>query len=156
MSSQITFGGFIQDDWRVNAKLTVNYGLRLEHERGLSEENNNFTVGWDPKMTSVLSSITIPADPLSGTPARAVSGGLMYAGVDGNKTYQGNAPNLKWSPRVGAAYALDTEDRHPRRVRPVLGAIELRRFQARPATTTARSATHRTPSSRAAEATRLR
>jgi trimeric autotransporter adhesin len=102
-------GGFIQDDWRVNGKLTVNYGLRLEHERGLSEENNNFTVGWDPKMTSVLSSITVPADPLSGAPARAVSGGLMYAGVDGNNTYQGNAPALKWSPRVGAAYTLDSK-----------------------------------------------
>src|SRR4029079_18140405 len=98
------FGGFAQDDWRISSKLTLNYGLRLEHERGLSEENNNFTVGWDPKMTSVLSSITVPADPLSGAPARAVSGGLMYAGVDGNNTYQGNAPALKWSPRVGAAY----------------------------------------------------
>ena len=37
------FGGFVQDDWRVNSKLTLNYGLRLEHENGLSEENNNFT-----------------------------------------------------------------------------------------------------------------
>ena len=31
----------------------------------------------------------------------------MYAGVDGNKTYQGNAPAVKWSPRVGVAYAFD-------------------------------------------------
>ena len=28
------FGGFVQDDWRVSSKLTVNYGLRLEHENG--------------------------------------------------------------------------------------------------------------------------
>ena len=58
-------------------------------------------------MTSALSTIAIPADPVAGTPARTVAGGLMYAGVDGNKTYQGNAPAVKWSPRVGAVYAVN-------------------------------------------------
>ena len=100
------FGGYAQDDWRVSSKFTVNYGLRLEHEAGLGEQNNNFTVGFDRSMTSPLSTITIPADPLAGTAARQVTGGLMYAGVDGNPTTQGNPPNLKWSPRVGAVYSM--------------------------------------------------
>ncbi len=39
------YGGFIQDDWRVTDKLTVNYGVRLEHETGLSEKNNQLIVG---------------------------------------------------------------------------------------------------------------
>ena len=85
----------------------MNYGVRVEHEKGLSEENNAFTVGWDPAMTSALSTVTIPADAVAGTPARTVTGGLMYAGVDGNKTYQGNAPAAKWSPRLGVVYAFD-------------------------------------------------
>ena len=101
------YGGYWQDDWRVNSKLTLNYGLRVEHEDGLREQNNNFTVGFDPAATSALSSITIPADPIAGVSARPVVGGLMYAGVNGAKTTQGNPPKAKWSPRVGAVYSLD-------------------------------------------------
>jgi len=100
-------GGYAQDDWRVNTKLTVNYGLRLEHETGMAEKNNNFTVGFDRTVTNALSTVAIPADPLAGVPARTVTGGLLYAGVDGNPTTQGNPPGVKWSPRVGAAYSVD-------------------------------------------------
>ena len=100
------FGGYLQDDWRVSSKFTLNYGLRLEHETGLAEQNNNFTVGFDPTMTSALSSVVIPADPVAGTPARTVTGGLMYAGVNGNPTTQGNPPKVKASPRVGAVYSF--------------------------------------------------
>jgi hypothetical protein len=102
------YGGYVQDDWRVTSKFTVNYGLRLEHETGVAELNNNFTVGFDQKVTNALSSVTIPADPVAGTQARTVAGGLMYAGVDGNPTTQGNPPKMKWSPRLGAVYSLDT------------------------------------------------
>ena len=33
----------------------------------------------------------------------------MYAGVDGNTMTQGNPPKIKWSPRVGAVYSLNTK-----------------------------------------------
>ena len=101
-------GGYAQDDWRVNSKFTLNYGIRIEHETGLADTNNNFTVGFDRAATSALTSVVIPADPVAGTSARQVVGGLMYAGVNGNKTTQGNPPALKWSPRVGAVYSLNT------------------------------------------------
>jgi hypothetical protein len=102
------YGAYAQDDWRVSSKFTVNYGLRVEHETGIAEQDNNFTVGFDPSATSTLTGVTIPADAVAGIGARNARGGLMYAGVDGNKTTQGNPPKLKWSPRVGAVYSLNT------------------------------------------------
>jgi len=105
------FGGYWQDDWRVSSKFTLNYGLRVEHEDGIRETGNNFSVGFDSKATSALSSVTIPAsvDPTGGTPARTVTGGLMYSGVNGNNEYQGNPPRAKWSPRVGAVYSITSK-----------------------------------------------
>ena len=74
----------MQDDWRVSDKLTLNYGIRLEHESGLAEADNKLVVGFDrdhgqPARTSPSPRL----DPLAGTPARQVRGGLIYAGQNG-------------------------------------------------------------------------
>src|SRR5262245_8477352 len=103
------FGGYAQDDWRISQKFTLNYGIRLEHETGLAEQNNNFSVGFDPTATSALSSVVIPADPIAGTPQRNVVGGLQYAGVNGAPTTQGNPQKIKASPRVGIVYSFDAK-----------------------------------------------
>jgi hypothetical protein len=104
------YGGYVQDDWRVSSKFTVNYGLRLEHEDGMREVNNNFTVGFDRAAASPVN-VTIPAsiDTSGGTPAHAVVGGLMFAGIAGNATEQGNPPKVKYSPRLGAVYSLNSK-----------------------------------------------
>jgi hypothetical protein len=75
----------------------------------MAEKNNNFTVGFDRTATNALSSVVVPADALAGIGARTVTGGLLYAGIDGNKTTQGNPTKLKWSPRVGVAYSVDSK-----------------------------------------------
>jgi hypothetical protein len=68
-------------------------------------------VGFDRTTTATpLNSVTIPGsvDPL-GAADRKVVGGLMYAGINGNKTTQGNPPTAKFSPRVGIVYSMDTK-----------------------------------------------
>jgi hypothetical protein len=105
------FGAYLQDDWRVSAKVSLNYGVRIEHEDGIREMNDAITVGFDPSATNALSAITIPGnvDPTGGTAERTVTGGLMYAGVNGNPDYQGAPPAVKWSPRIGLVYAIDAK-----------------------------------------------
>ena len=44
------FGGYAQDDWRLSPKTTINLGVRIEHETGLAEENNGFTVAFDREL----------------------------------------------------------------------------------------------------------
>jgi hypothetical protein len=87
------YGGFIQDDWRVNDRLVLNLGLRLEHETGLAEEEDRFTVGWaydDPFPVQV--------------PGLNLTGGLIYAGA-GDR--QGDPKGLKLGPRAGFVYSLN-------------------------------------------------
>ena len=76
------YSAFIQDDWRVTSSLTVNAGVRYEYEPGIAAEGNQFTVGFD---RDALFPVQVPGMELRG--------GLMYAGVDGYPTRQGQPLN---------------------------------------------------------------
>jgi hypothetical protein len=94
------YAGFVQDDWRVNSKLTLNFGLRWERETGPADMNDNFITGFNPDKASPLQQTV--ADP-------KIFGVVQYAGLNGNGRTAGN-PNLnKWSPRVGFAYAPNSK-----------------------------------------------
>ena len=102
------FGAFVHDDWRVAPNLVLNLGLRVEHETGLKEDGNDFAVGWDRNRP-------FPVQPGTGSrlegylPGFPLTGGLMYAGVDGNPTHQWNPPAAKFGPRLGFAYSLGAD-----------------------------------------------
>jgi hypothetical protein len=94
----------VQDDYRVSSRLTVNFGVRLEHEDGLREIENRQTVAFDRDVVNPLDAIVPKTGLLAGQTLR---GGLIYAGVDGAPTQQGDPPAVKVAPRAGATFALN-------------------------------------------------
>jgi hypothetical protein len=98
------YGAYVQDDWRVNSTLTLNYGVRLEHEDGLREINDQQTVAFDRTAVNPIDALVPKTGLLAGQTLR---GGLIYAGVGGAPTQQGDPPRIKVAPRVGMTYALD-------------------------------------------------
>lgn len=100
------YAAYAQDDWRLTEKLTLNYGVRFERETGMIEKGNNQVVNFDQNAASPLNGLTNVIDPVTGL-RRQVMGGLVYAGVNGAPTEQGNQPAIKPAPRVGLVYSLN-------------------------------------------------
>jgi hypothetical protein len=84
-------GIFVQDDFKVNPKLTVNIGLRWEGNTGWSDVHNNER-SFDPNVIN---------------PATGAPGAMWYAttAANGRHTLQKPVWN-NWLPRIGFAYLL--------------------------------------------------
>lgn len=106
-----TYGFFIQDDWRVGPRLTLNLGLRYELETALAEANNrsvrNFDASAAQPMEAAAKAALNPA--LTGVSRDAfnVRGGLTFAGVNGEPRALYEVPKNNWMPRLGANFKWD-------------------------------------------------
>lgn len=89
------YGGYFQDDWKVNQRLMLNLGFRYDYDTPWFERFNRVT-DWNPTATSPLQ-----------VPGLALVGGLEFPGVNGLSRYQFD-PDRKsgMQPRVGFAYAF--------------------------------------------------
>jgi len=100
------YSAYLQDDWRVSDRITLNGGLRVERETGLAERDNQISVNFDQAAVSPLNGQVNVVDPITGQ-RRQVLGGLVFAGVDGAPTVQGHQPNYKLAPRAGVVVSLN-------------------------------------------------
>ncbi len=91
------YGFYVQDDWKLTRKLTLNIGLRYDFELPRTERYNRMEV-FDPSAAS----------PLAKLPGLAgLTGGLVYSGVNGASRRQFNPQWSDWAPRFGFAYQVD-------------------------------------------------
>jgi trimeric autotransporter adhesin len=91
-------GAYIQDDFRLRPNVSVNFGVRYEFEQGLQERDNAFTVGFDRDAA-------FPTQ----VPGLNLRGGLMYPGVDGYPSHQGDPSRANFGPRAGVAWSLNAD-----------------------------------------------
>jgi hypothetical protein len=92
------WAGYVQDDWRVNSRMTVNLGLRYDIDVPRTERYDRMNY-FDPDARSPL------AGQVAGVPD--LKGGVVFVGVDGNSRYQYNWDTNNIAPRLGLSYQVD-------------------------------------------------
>lgn len=90
------YATYVQDDWKVSNRLTINLGLRWELGIGDPEKYNRLAY-FDPTIPNSLG-------PVAGLPQ--LTGALQRVGGQNSRNQQAT-DYLNFNPRVGLAYSLD-------------------------------------------------
>lgn len=110
IASNFYFAGYIQDYWHIRHNLTIDLGLRAEHETSPVESRNRLNVGFD---ATAQNAVTAPAqaayaaNPIPQLPAAQFqpTGGLIFATPSHRSGYSTAA--VYWGPRLGFSWAPD-------------------------------------------------
>jgi hypothetical protein len=100
---------YIQNDWKTTDRLTLNVGLRLEHETAPTERFDRGSGGLD---TSVASPVEAGAkanyarNPIPELRELNAKGGLGFLNAGGAPRSALDMPTIIWAPRIGAAYRI--------------------------------------------------
>lgn len=103
------YDGYIQDDWKVTGRLTLNLGLRLEHESALTERFNRLNAGFNPTVSDPLAAqaeANYAAHPIPQLASLNVQGGMQFVGVNGAPRGAFDTETLNFAPRFGFATRL--------------------------------------------------
>jgi hypothetical protein len=88
---------WIQDDWRLTNKLTLNLGFRWDFNSPVHEAQNRLNYVFDPTLSN----------PVSARVGQPVMGGITFLGVNGAPTTPWKFDWNNWQPRAGAAYQIN-------------------------------------------------
>jgi hypothetical protein len=100
---------FVQNDWRVTDHLTVNLGLRFDHQSPFEDKLSRVVNGFNPTATnsaSAAASVAYAANPIAQVPASSFNtlGGLTFPSAPKNGTQYLTVSH--WvSPRIGFSYS---------------------------------------------------
>ncbi len=101
------YAAYIQDDWKVSKRLTINLGLRYEYEAPVSERFNRAVRGFDridPNPIQAAALAAYAQNPIPQIPVNQfkVLGGLMFAGPNDHNLWNGQTTDFL--PRIGMAF----------------------------------------------------
>ena len=88
---------FVQDDWKVNRRLTLNLGMRWEYEAPPTDRYNVLTT-FDPDIASPLKAQGLQ-----------LRGGLTFPGVNGASRSLAESSYKNFGPRFGFAYQVHSK-----------------------------------------------
>ena len=115
------YGVYVQDDWRVSNRLTLNLGIRYDVQIPWQERYNRENRGWNPNTKSPLSDAVIAkwnqtkaqydaANPGAKYPypsaPSVLTGGFVFPGVNGQPRRLYDTDWKQIQPRAGFAYQL--------------------------------------------------
>ncbi len=85
---------YVQDNWRLSSRLSLNLGLRWDYESPITETHNDINAGFDPTASYTLAGQTLKGQVLFPSNSKF------------NSPYDSDFKD--WGPRLGAAYKLST------------------------------------------------
>jgi Carboxypeptidase regulatory-like domain/TonB dependent receptor len=97
------YAPWVQDDWRVTSRLSLNLGLRWDFNLPPVERFNRMDRGFDTTEVNPVSQLVNQQQ----FPGYSVNGGLLFAGVGGQPRGAANTYMKAVQPRFGAAFKVN-------------------------------------------------